>query len=225
MAKKVFVSALFAGLAAGVLAALLQFVFVVPSMMEGELYEVGTRVHFGANGAQSPAGVPSIMHEMGRHTTTFTSNLVVYTGFGLLMVVGFAFAESFGRKIDARTGLIWGLCGFAAVHLATAFGLPPKLPGMVAADIVARQVWWIGTIIATLIGLGLIGYGRGIAVILMGFVIILIPHILGAPTLDTYFGVAPPELAGLYVARSLGVAAISWAVLGAIAGAIWAKEA
>ncbi len=224
MARKLFASALFAGLAAGALAALLQFVFVVPSMMEGELYEMRERVHFGANGAESPAGVPSIVGEMGRHMTTFTSNLVVYTGFALLMVVGFVMAEQFGRKIDAKTGLIWGLCGFAAVHLATSFGLPPKLPGMVAADITARQIWWLGTIVATLIGLAMIGYGRGVALPVIGVVLVVLPHIIGAPTLDTYFGVAPPELAGLFVARSLGVAAVSWAVLGTLAGALWSRE-
>ena len=60
MSKKILTSALFAGLAAGALAALLQFTFVVPVMMEGELYEFGDRVHFTDLGPMSPAGSPDV---------------------------------------------------------------------------------------------------------------------------------------------------------------------
>ncbi|MEI2612914.1 MAG: CbtA family protein [Candidatus Promineifilaceae bacterium] len=43
-----------------------------------------------------------------------------------------------------------------AFQLAPAFGLPPELPGMAAADLGARQVWWCGTALAT--GVGIFGH-------------------------------------------------------------------
>ena len=46
MVKNLFVSAICAGIAAGLLASVLQFTFVIPVLLEGELYETGARVHF-----------------------------------------------------------------------------------------------------------------------------------------------------------------------------------
>ena len=69
----------------------------------------------------------------------------------------------------------WGLAGFAAFTLAPNLGLPPELPAMPAADLLARQAWWIGTVVATAAGLALIVFGRspwfavlGIALLLRG---------------------------------------------------------
>jgi predicted cobalt transporter CbtA len=50
-----------------------------------------------------------------------------------------ALAARSGHDLDARRGLLWGLGGFAALHLAPAVGLPPELPGMASADLAARQ--------------------------------------------------------------------------------------
>ena len=50
MTRNLLASAVFAGVAAGLLAALVQFVFVIPTLLEGELYETGARVHFAENG-------------------------------------------------------------------------------------------------------------------------------------------------------------------------------
>ena len=84
--------------------------------------------------------------------------------------------------ITAANGVLWGLAGFVAFQLAPAFGLPPELPGMPAADLVARQIWWWATALAT--GAGLLraspdsatGPAIGVAAVLM-----LLPHIIGAP--------------------------------------------
>ena len=57
MPMKLLTSAVFAGVAAGLIAALLQFTFVAPSLLEGELYESGAKVHFALDGSpQSPRG-------------------------------------------------------------------------------------------------------------------------------------------------------------------------
>jgi predicted cobalt transporter CbtA len=49
MVKNLFVSAICAGIAAGLLASVLQFTFVIPVLLEGELYETGARVHFSTD--------------------------------------------------------------------------------------------------------------------------------------------------------------------------------
>ncbi|HAJ84791.1 MAG TPA: hypothetical protein DCM25_08545, partial [Rhodobacteraceae bacterium] len=49
MVKNLFVSAICAGIVAGLTAALLQFIFVIPVLLEGELFESGARLHFGSN--------------------------------------------------------------------------------------------------------------------------------------------------------------------------------
>ena len=224
MAKHVFSSALFAGLGAGILATLLQLVFIVPTLVEAELYESGSKTHFSEGVAQSPAGVPDIMGEMTRHLGTFGSNLVTYVGFALILVALFMAADRMGREIDARTGAIWGLCGFIAVNLAPAFSLPPALPGAVGPDITLRQTWWILTIIATLCGLGLLGYGKSLLAAAGGIALIVVPHVIGAPQLDTYYGVAPPEVGARFVARSLGVACAVWVGMAAIAGWLWSRR-
>ncbi len=227
MIRKLFASALFAGLAAGVLAALLQFQFVVPLLFEGELYETGEVRHFVADDildVQSPAGPPPIGGDLQRHVGTLAMTLVTYTGFALLMVVGFAVAETRGHRLTVRTGALWGLCGFVAVQLAPAAGLPPELPGTIGADLAARQLWWVATVAASVAALALIAFG-GAWLALAGAALLLAPHLVGAPHLDTYYGVAPPELAAHFATSSLAVAAASWVALGAAAGYFWTREA
>ena len=224
MTRHLLTSALFAGLAAGLVATLLQLVFVVPLLLEGELYETGVRLHFSATGAQSQAGAPTVLAELGRHIGTVGINLIAYTGFALVLLAGFAVAERAGHAVTARRGAVWGLAGFVAVQLAPAFGLPPELPGTIGADLGARQVWWAGCVAATLAGIALIAFGRGLVPVGAGTLLIALPHLIGAPGIDTYFGVAPPELASHFVTRALGVAAVTWVVLGAMAGGLWSRR-
>lgn len=224
MFKQVFTSALIAGLAAGALAALLQLTFVVPLLMEGELYEFSDRVHFRDGQIGSPRLAPQIWGELPRHFGTFGSNLVTYTGFALIMVAAFLLAQKFGKRIDARTGMIWGLAGFLAVNLAPAFGLPPELPGTASAGLIARQTWWLFAALGTVSGVALLGFGRNLGTALLGTVAIAAPQLVGAPHLDAYYGVAPPELATLYAVRSIGVAAVAWVAMGWLAGFLWEKS-
>ena len=214
MAKNLFASAICAGIAAGLIAALLQFIFVVPTLLEGELYETGSRLHFGSDGSpQSDKLAPGLGNNWGRHSMTLAFNIVTYTGYGLLLAALIGVADLKNIKTSARQGLIWGVCGFIAVQLAPAMGLPPELPGTIAAEIEPRQIWWLLTILATSAGLGLIAFGRSYLP-LAGVVLIALPQIVGAPHLDAYYGVAPPELAAEFSTLSLGTAAAGWAILG-----------
>ncbi len=218
-------SALIAGLAAGVVAALLQIFALVPLILEAELYETGARVHFSEGSIQSIAEAPAIGGELSRHLGTLAINLVAWVGFALVLVAGFALAARSGHRVDARRGIVWGLAGFAALTLAPSFGLPPELPGTISAEMHSRQMWWIGCALSTAAGLALLGFGRGPAWLIGGVALLALPHLIGAPHLDTYFGASAPELAALFAARALGVSAVAWVVLGASAGWLWSREA
>ena len=194
MTKNLLTSALFAGVAAGLVAAALQFGFVIPALLEGELYESGQRVHFAADGApQGERGGPGLGTDYARHAMTAGFNLVAYTGFGLILVALMALADRRGIAVSPRAGLVWGLAGFVAVQLAPAFGLPPELPGTPAADLGARQAWWLGTAAASAAGLGLIAFARGLLPV-AGVLLLALPHRIGAPPPDRYSGVAPLDL-------------------------------
>ena len=140
------------------------------------------------------------------------------------MVAGMALAERAGHIITPRQGILWGLAGFVALHLAPAIGLPPELPGTIAAEVELRQVWWLATVACTLLGLGLIAFGKNAVMIALGVIALALPHIMGAPHLDTYFGIAPPELSAHFATRSLGVAAASWVILGTLTAYFWTRN-
>jgi cobalt transporter subunit CbtA len=252
MIRKMLASASFAGVAAGLLAALLHFAFVQKSILLAEEYETGALSHFQSAAPAAhdhDAGSAAAGHEVGGHDhagqdaaghdhgspgaepSAFQRNaltglfsILVYTAYALILVAGFGLAMAFGRRIGASEGLFWGIAGFAAFQLAPALGLAPELPGTPAADLAARQVWWWGTVLSTATGIALMAFGRGVLHAGLGVALLAAPHLIGAPHLETFSGVAPPELAATFAARVLGVGLAVWAVLGWTAGALWSRE-
>ena len=237
MTARLFTSALFAGLVAGLIAVLLQWVLVENLILEGEEYETGNKSHFGgvlvineaADEAQSGSPEEPVEAEDGELMTrlsfTFFATIVTFIGWSLFMIAGFAVAERFGQIITMKDALLWGIAGFASVHLMTSIGLPPELPGTPAEDVELRQLWWVTTAISSALAFALFAYGRTPVFVVAGLALLLAPHLIGAPHLDYYAGVAPPELSGEYVARSLAVGMMTWVVLGLAAGYFWNREA
>lgn len=241
MITRMLAGGVLAGFAAGLLAALLHFAFVQELILLGEQYETGALVHFEQAAAAPNAeahshaeGEAAHSHGQGeaadgegalaRNMLTVIFTALIYAAYGILLVAGFALAEHFGRRVTAREGVLWGIAGFAALQLAPAMGLAPELPGTVAADLGQRQVWWLGTVAATATGLALLAYGRTIVTAVLGAALLAAPHVIGAPHLDQFFGVAPPEVAAEFAARVLGVGLVAWAALGWLAGRLWASS-
>ena len=130
----------------------------------------------------------------------------------------------YGREVSGRTGVVWGIAGFSAFALAPALGLAPELPGMMAADLVARQGWWIMTAIATVAVLALMTFGQTWVWRIVGIVALAAPHIIGAPHPESIGSAVPPALASHFVAASLVTAAVFWATLGWFAGTFWSRQ-
>ena len=225
MLTRIITTALFAGFIAGVIAAILQFLLVQPLLLHAELFESGDLTHFGATGAGTPAQVAWAGFDPMRDLLSLVFTALIYTGYGFLLVAAIAFTADRGNKVTPRTGIIWGVGGFVAAQLAPAMGLPPELPGAGAADVIARQVWWLGTLFATALGLWLIAFGEGSVAWIIGAAALAIPHIIGAPEPDLFVGPVPPEIAAHFAARALGVGLVAWAILGALCGYIWNEEA
>ncbi len=239
-------SALIAGIAAGLIAALLHFAFVQDLILLGEQYETGALVHFGAAGSvvsehshdapeNANADAPEADHDhdhaaMGerspfeRNALTVMFLVIVYVAYGFLLVAGFGLAEAFGRKIGPQVGLLWGIAGFAVFQLAPAMGLAPELPGTIAADLGARQIWWWLTAACTATGLGLLGYGRHWAMFALAGAFLVVPHIIGAPEAKGFSGMAPTEVGAMFSAHVLGTALVVWACLGWFAATAWTHE-
>lgn len=223
MLKNLVFSALFAGFAAGLIAAALQIILVVPLVLEAELYEVGMLIHFG----DTSKPMPDITweYDWGRNGLTVLFTTAVYIGFALILLAGMALAEFKGFAVTTRNGLIWGAAGFTVIQLAPALGLAPELPGMIAAELAPRQLWWGGTVLATTLGLSAIAFGKNWPHWGVGIAALALPHIIGAPHLGFFGGIVPPELAAQFAGRSLAVGAASWVILGGFSAYFWLREA
>lgn len=233
MLMRMLAGGLIAGFAAGLFAAMLHFAFVQELILQAELYETGDLVHFGEpmdHGAQDAHGGHGGHGEAGaasaftRNALTVLFSGLIYAAYGLILVAGYQVAALFGRALTPAEGVLWGIAGFAAFQLSPAMGLAPELPGTIAADLSLRQIWWLGCVAATIGGLALIGYGRGMIATIAGAVLVVLPHAIGAPVLDEYYGYAPPELAAEFSARVLGVGLAVWALLGWLTAKLAAPE-
>ena len=222
MLTRIVTSALFAGAAAGLVAALLQFVFVQPVLLHAELYESGALQHFGAAPASAHPDLGPIDLQRDGFSALFT--MLIYTGYAFLMIAAMSVAEDRGAAITARNGLLWGVAGFVALHLAPAFSLPPEVPGVAAADVTARQIWWFATAAAAAVAMWLIAFGEGWLFWGLAAALLIAPHLAGAPEPDSFVGPAPPELAAHFAARALGVGLAAWVVLGVLAAHFWNTE-
>jgi cobalt transporter subunit CbtA len=193
---------------------------VVPLILEAEVFEVADHSEHSADEATwSP--------EDGLERTAYTvmANLVVGVGFGLLLVGAFVLAETAGRPIGTFRGLLWGLASFLVFALVPSLGLPPELPGTAAAELAARQLWWIATAAATALGLGLIAFAKPPWVKALAFPVMALPHLIGAPESSEDGGSVPAELAREFVISSLATTALFWITLGTTSGWLYRRLA
>ena len=234
MLRRIFLTALIAGTIAGLFAAGLQHLKLIPLIAAAEVYEAagaqadhqhsaapahdaGTAVHDVATPEWEPA--PGIE----RAGYTLMADLLTGIGFALLLAGAVALARARGYAIDARSGLLWGAAGFAVFALAPAIGLPPELPGMSAAELAARQQWWLLTAAATAAGLGLVIFARPTPLRVVGAALIVMPHLIGAPAAPHGATGVPAELAAEFATASLATAAAFWLLLGSVSGWLYRR--
>ena len=237
MFKRILTIALLAGAMAGVGTSVVQEFTTTPIILHAEEFEgqasapsqsavsptanrLGAKLYFADSGAgEGSEGHEAWGPEDGIERTLYTTlvNVITGVGFGLLLAAAF---HLYGGAITGRQGIIWGMAGYATFTLAPALGLPPEVPGTMAADLTARQMWWLFAVGATGLGLALMVFGKSWLLRLAGLLALVVPHAVGAPQPAEIGGGVAPGLAGHFAAASLVTSAIFWALLGWLSGTL-----
>lgn len=246
MIGRVVLAVLLAGIAAGLVMGVIQHVRLTPLILEAEAFERAGDPASHSHGSTPEAGsTAAAQPEAGGHDhgdghdhdhgegwapqdgwqrTLATTVTAAMTGAGFAAILA-AVSLLSGLQITRRNGMIWGVCGFFAVTLAPAIGLPPELPGMAAADLFARQVWWVGTIAATAAGIYLLATQARPFALVLAAVLIVAPHVIGAPVAPHGEGIIPAELVARFVANSIAANAVFWCIIGLFLGLVLDRTA
>ncbi len=231
MLSRILSVGLLAGLLAGLLIAALQQVTTTPLILAAETYEKPAEVSAAPKAPHGHHGAEAHSHGDGwkpadglpRFFFTAITTVVTAVGVAFVLMAVMVFA---GAPIDEHHALAWAIAGFVACGLAPAAGLAPELPGAAAGDLVGRQFWWIGTAIATAIGLWAFLRKDHHPVVRLGAIVLLLaPHFIGAPHPHELESKVPAEIAARFTALSLLVQALLWALVGVGVGVLWPKFA
>ena len=152
---------------------------------------------------------------------TAAANVVLATGFALLLGAAFSLRNRRGR----RAGLLWGVAGYAVFFIAPSIGLPPELPGTESAALHDRQLWWAGTVIATAIGLWVAIFSKKPWLRVVGLALLVAPHLIGAPQPAVHGGTVPFQLARDFIIATAIANAFLWLSLGGLFGLFYRTEA
>jgi len=224
--RRTLLAGIVAGLLAGLFVTGLQAARVAPLILAAEVYEDAAAAHVHDHASSGAAAPAEWEPAPGLERTAFTllANLVVGAGCGLLLAAGIAWRHAAtGALPRARTGVLWGLAGFACFSLAPALGLTPQPPGTLVAELASRQLWWLCTVAGTAAGIGLLAFGRNWVLKGLGATLILLPHLVGAPQPPPGVNAVPPELAREFALASLATAAMFWLFLGSVEGWLYVR--
>ena len=215
MIGRTILAALLAGMLAGLIMSGIQYARLTPLIVAAEKFEKPEAAcveNMPGMKVCDDNAFDKIAETINR---TGLTSIVAGAGFALLLA-GISLIS--GLPITPQNGLIWGICGFLAVSLAPAAGLPPELPGMPIADLNARQIWWVFTVIATGLGIWLIATKPFPWAALVAIAVIALPHLFGAPQAASHESDVPAALAATFAANSLSANAIMWALIGVFLG-------
>lgn len=224
MIVRMFLAALFAGILAGVFITPVQHLKTTPLILAAETFESGGETHHDHSALGSILVSPAHAHSgahaedgttAGRLGGTLLANLVLGSGFALVLLAASLLLD---KPVTLANGALWGLAGFGVVTLAPALGLPPELPAMPAADLGARQLWWIMTVAMAAGGLYALVFLQNPWARLGGVALLLLPHLVGAPHPADLTSSVPPTLAAEFAVASLAVSALLWVLIGALSG-------
>ena len=236
MIRNLFAAALLAALCAGLVTATLQHFRVTPLILHAETFEgegghshgeeavatehehaAGTPEHSHDAVATTAAGPEEWAPQDGFERTAYTTLATVLAAAGFALVIG-AISMFAGIPITFANGLLWGMAGFVTFSLAPAYGLAPELPGMPAADLVSRQIWWTGTALVTGAACLLLAKTRASWAFAVAVALVVGPHIIGAPIAPDAPSAVPAHLATEFAAITLGTSLVFWLVLGSVFG-------
>ncbi len=176
--RRIIYSALLVGLLAGLVLSVAQITTVNPIIFAAETYEVAGHDH-GSHDHSAEAWAP----EDGFERTLYTvfANVSAGIGFAAILLALMSHLQLSGiTTLSLPKGILWGGAGFVAVFVAPAIGLPPEIPGIEAAALEKRQLWWVLAVVGVAIGLLIISFAP-IKYKALGLVALIIPYIVNIP--------------------------------------------
>jgi cobalt transporter subunit CbtA len=206
--RRLVFAALCAGVLSGVVGTAGHQIGTVPVIIEAERYEQPPAVTGAA-----PEHLAAWEPQNGTERTAYTllADVLTGIGFALLLAAGLALR---GGEVTWRHGLFWGLAGFVVFTIAPGLGLPPLLPGTEAAPLVERQAWWLATAASTACALALFAFTSRAAWAVIAVILIILPHLYGAPQAVEHGSAAPAALAHRFVVAATVVNFMFWIILG-----------
>jgi cobalt transporter subunit CbtA len=230
--RAIVFSSVVAGFVVGAIVTVIQQFGTVPLILKAEVFEKAAERHDReAAPAAAQGGVVKHSHAEHQHAAeawepqdglernayTAAANVLTAIGFALLLTAIFAMRSGkTGSGVSWHEGLTWGLAGFAVFTLAPGLGLPPELPGVPAAPLLSRQIWWVLAATTTAGGLGLIFFRRSVPSSIVGLVLIVLPHAIGAPELEHIETNVPTSLSHQFVVAVTLTSLIFWFMLGSL---------
>lgn len=194
--RRLFLCALFAGVLTGLFASAVQRWQVVPLILAAEVFEGAAEAagheHEHANGAVHSHEAQAWAPQDGLERTAYTvlANVLNAIGSALLLMpllalwnrhrAGHPLSLRKGYGASVRHGLLWGAAAWVCLFALPALGLPPELPGMQAAPLQARQLWWTLTVVCGAGGLSMLCLVQAKWRVL-GLGLLVLPFALGAP--------------------------------------------
>ena len=243
--RRLFLCALFVGVLVGLFDSAVQRWQVVPLIFAAEVFEsardapVAEHAHAAGAGAHrhdASAWEPQAGFE--RTAYTVLANVLNATGLALLLLplVAFVHRQRAGlampksRSALVGQGLLWGAAVWLCLFGLPALGQPPVLPGMQAAPLQARQLWWALTAVSSAGGLALLCFVPSLWRVL-GMALLALPFAVGAPRVEgsafSAMGaeVAPQmqALASQFVVATSVASALQYLLLGALCALVAAR--
>lgn len=207
-----------AGAIAGLVLFFIQTFTIVPLIKTAETYENASQSAHASHADDDEGWRPA----EGWQRTFFTALTTILTAIGFAAIL-FGLMAVGGKTIDAKHGALWGLAAFVCFSLAPALGLPPQPPGVPLADVHQRQLWWVGTVIASGVGIWLVtGERRTWLLRICGLGCLLLPHLVGAPV-GVGQNSVPVELIRRFTILSVTTSGIFWILMGTLGGLICSR--
>jgi cobalt transporter subunit CbtA len=203
--RKLVAVSLLTGILAGLLLSLLQHYQTQPLILAAERFEIADANH--AHDWHPEDG-------WQRAAFTLLFNCLSGLGFALMLSAAMYWQGTSGY----RRGLLWGIAGYLVFFVAPALGLPPELPGTDSAALHSRQVWWLFTAAATAAGLFGLFFSKNRWLQAGSALLLLIPHLIGAPHPDIAQALAPEPLQQRFIWMSAVGNAVFWLALGVLSG-------
>jgi cobalt transporter subunit CbtA len=235
--RAIVFSSVVAGVVVGAIVTVVQQFGTVPLILKAEVFEKASEHSHDVAATIAPGAVVEHNHAeheheaeawephdgLERNAYTAAANVLTAIGFALILAAIFALRSgNTGQRVSWHEGLAWGLAGFAVFTVAPGLGLPPELPGVPAAPLLARQIWWVLAALATAGGLSLMFFRRSVPASIAGLILIVLPHVIGAPELEHVDTNVPALLSHQFVVAVTMTSLVFWFMLGGLTSTTFA---